>query len=256
MGPSMPQPLYERLLKHGAVLLFVFLAVGSVLDAISNARPMLSERVTYGGTVTVIVVMVIAHLALRRLHDPSILNRHTARVTGLGPTSFMAVLGLIVLLWIPRVAGRFVPQRITTPDPTTGRLVLGPHSVTHDAAAQRLTVVLDVHNVGDRQIVATISHAVWLGSRRQLLNPDRSKPQPWRAELLPQHFSPVIFMVDGRSAEEVWNGTYEMKLTVDADYQARPGLWCHYSFSGMFQPEFQRITLLDSRTTPPECIGD
>lgn len=251
----MPQPLHQRVIKGGGVVLLFFLAVGFILDAVSNARPLISERVTYVGTITVILLMVVARFVLRRFHIPWVIHGHTARLTRLGPTSLAVLFGLIVLLWLPRAAERFLHERVTAEDAPIGRLVMGPHSVTHDDTSKRLTVVLDVHNVGDRQIVATISHAVWLQSKRQPPPPDRIKPQPWRTELLPLHFSPIVFTVEGQSATAVWNGTQEMKLTVEADYHARPGLSCRYSFSGMFQPDFQRITLLDSKTTPLECLG-
>jgi hypothetical protein len=173
--------------------------------------------------------------------------------TATGKTRMLSLIGLGMFLFISiGIAYWFRPPR---DDNTMAVLRTGPNSVAYDATAVRLTVVQNLQNAGDRHTVASITNAVWLDGARHTLNPDRSKPQPWRTELIPKEYTPVIFILEGSAASESVSGEMKMEVSIEAKYEARPGLTCVFMFRGVFERELAQLAMVDTVTTPSECLG-
>jgi len=132
------------------------------------------------------------------------------------------------------------------------RFVTGPPSVTYDAQAMRLTAIINVHNDGDRQTIASIINAVWIDSKKGALS-DRNRPQPWQIELVPKQTSPVMFVIEGDTAAAVWGGIQLMEVPIDGGYDANAKLNCRFSFVGRFYPQLKQIGTVSSVTSPGEC---
>ena len=132
------------------------------------------------------------------------------------------------------------------------RLTTGPAAVHYDAAANRLTVTVDLQNSGERQTMASITSAVFIDSRKQPLN-DRSAPQPWRTELTAQQFRPVIFVLEGDAAAATWNGLELLEITIDASYDGTQALQCNFEFMGRFYPQIKQIGTVSTVTSPAQC---
>jgi hypothetical protein len=136
------------------------------------------------------------------------------------------------------------------------QLVAGPTSVSYDADTIRLTAVVKIRNSGDRPIVASMTHDVFVDSQKQALN-DRRQPQPWRTEVGSKQENPVTFILDGETAAAVWNGVRLMEVTIDAVYGdgqgAKPN--CHFSFMGRFYPQLKQIGTVSNGTSPRACRG-
>lgn len=83
-----------------AALLFA----GSFLDAINSANSLVSARVTYLGTFVLLVGTMCLHAVLRVCPLRWVTKGQLTRLTGLGVGQVAAVLGVVAVLWIPRVA--------------------------------------------------------------------------------------------------------------------------------------------------------
>lgn len=124
------RPWYQTLSLMIAAAATGFLLLGNVLDAVSNAFAFVPPLVTYVGTAVLIVIMVSAQLALARRSLPWRKHGKIIRVTGLRMGSVVVLLGMIALLWIPRLFDRrdssSVPAlRLGVINPQSPQLVIG-----------------------------------------------------------------------------------------------------------------------------------
>lgn len=136
------------------------------------------------------------------------------------------------------------------------QLVAGPTSVSYDADTIRLTAIVNIRNSGDRPIVASITHDVFVDSQKQAFN-DRRQPQSWRTEVGSRQENPVTFILEGETAAAVWNGVRLMEVTIDAAYDYGQGakLNCHFSFMGRFYPQLKQIGTVSTGTSSRACRG-
>lgn len=112
-------------------------------------------------------------------------------------------------------------------------------------------MTVNVQNSGDRETAASIINAVWINSKKGELNDPR--PQPWRTELAPKQISPVVFIIQGETAADVWSGVELMEVTIYVVYDANAKLNCSFSFVGRFYPLLKQIGTVSSVTSPTQC---
>lgn len=80
------------------------LLVGAFLDAVSNSVSIISARATYVLTAAIAIAVIVAHVWLRK--HPLIVssdNGKEERYQGLNLKAFAVILGIITILWIPRL---------------------------------------------------------------------------------------------------------------------------------------------------------
>jgi len=144
--------------------------------------------------------------------------------------------------------------RIFWPGNEIPQLATGPISVSYDPGASRLTAIVTVRNDGDRPIVASVTHDVFIDSQKQLSN-DRSEQQSMRTEIGAKQSIRVTFILEGDAAAAAWNGVRLMEVTVNAVYDADEKLHCRFTFMGRFYPELKQIGRVSSVTSPSACRG-
>ncbi len=111
----MKEPLYQRIFRWILYCLAGFLALGAFLDAISNAISVISPPITYFGSVAIVLLWIIAEQLLRKYPLRWIISeRQGIRIKSFGVKPRLALLGIIALLWIPRL----VDGIARTPDQT------------------------------------------------------------------------------------------------------------------------------------------
>jgi hypothetical protein len=94
----------------------VFVATGTFFDALSNTINWVSERVTFVGTVALLIGLIAVRLFLRRVGVTWLVGGELTTVRGLGRNGTLYVLALVVVLWIPRIVERLRPPvRTATP---------------------------------------------------------------------------------------------------------------------------------------------
>lgn len=100
----MPErPWYQQLAIALVAVAAGYLFLGAVLDSVTNATNLISRRLTYYGSAAVLVTAATAHLAMRRRPLRWIARGgREVRLSGLGRSSLLAVVGAILLLWTPR----------------------------------------------------------------------------------------------------------------------------------------------------------
>jgi hypothetical protein len=102
------------LLNLQRVLVFVgrataaILFVGGILDSFISARTLIRPGVTYVGTIALLLGTAILQFWVARFRVSWQTNGQSSRVTSLNATWFASVLGLIGLLWVPRVADYYL----------------------------------------------------------------------------------------------------------------------------------------------------
>lgn len=77
--------------------------MGVLLDSLSNAIDLISQYVTYLGTVFIIVVWCVAEYVLRKFNIRwRAKGGHEIRLQRLGASPRFALIGAMLLLWFPR----------------------------------------------------------------------------------------------------------------------------------------------------------
>jgi hypothetical protein len=97
------RPWYQTLSLALAAAATGFLLLGNILGAVGNAFAFVSPLVTYVGTAALLLILVGAHLLLLRRALPWRKHGRIIRVTGLRMGSLVVLIGMIALLWIPRL---------------------------------------------------------------------------------------------------------------------------------------------------------
>lgn len=97
-------PWYQNLLVIVYWVLLGIFAFGSWLDSISNAITLVTPPLTYIGTAMALTLLPIIHFHLkRRPLNWLAKNGQISPITGLGPKPIFMTLGMVVLLWVPRI---------------------------------------------------------------------------------------------------------------------------------------------------------
>jgi hypothetical protein len=95
-------PWYQRIAVPAGAVLGGLLLLGAVLDAVGNARALISPTVTYAGSALVIASAIALHLYLRSRPLLWVVKDLTVQISGLGSRPLGALGGAILLLWLPR----------------------------------------------------------------------------------------------------------------------------------------------------------
>lgn len=102
-------PIYQRAIQFAAYILFGLVAAGTLLDAFSNAFTLITPSATYIGTVTIIAGGSVAAVLIRRFSLRWISKGgKVIRLKRLGVQLKLALLGMIILLWVPRLTDKDV----------------------------------------------------------------------------------------------------------------------------------------------------
>ncbi len=98
------KPLHQKLIKWISFVLVGIAAAGSLLDAVSNAISLISPPFTYIGSAVLLVLWLLAESAAMFFGIPWLVRGgQRVRYKALGPQIRLGLIGLLVLLWIPRL---------------------------------------------------------------------------------------------------------------------------------------------------------
>lgn len=104
------RPWYQTLIKSSGWLLCGYLALGAVLDATGNAIALVTPRATYIGTASAAVAWIAIQLYLQRTPVRWVSSTGPdVRIRRLGWQPKFCLIGLLLLLWVPRFTG---PERL------------------------------------------------------------------------------------------------------------------------------------------------
>lgn len=108
MRVKLNNPIFRLIGIAGSGLLLI----GAFLDAVSNSISIITPRATYALTAAVVIAAVVAHVLLRK--RPLIVTADDGqeeRYQGLNLRFFAVLLGVIVILWIPRLVNVEPPAK-------------------------------------------------------------------------------------------------------------------------------------------------
>lgn len=108
----MKVPIYQRIIKGSLFVLLGVLALGNLLDAIGNAVSIITPIVTYVSTIILLLVWVVIELLTKFKRVPWLLKDQRINVTGIGVKIRLSLLGIVLLLWVPRVVDLYRPQQV------------------------------------------------------------------------------------------------------------------------------------------------
>jgi len=97
-------PWYQQIVVAAGKALAGLLFVGAVLDALSNAINLITLSVTYAGSIILVLLLVPLQIQLKRRPLPwTTSGGHQIRISKLGATPVLFIIGAILLLWFPRL---------------------------------------------------------------------------------------------------------------------------------------------------------
>lgn len=96
------RPLHQRVFMLAIAALVGLLALGALLDSVSNAITLISPTMTYAGTAALLVGVLIGQFVMHRFPVEWNVKGQPTRLRGLGPSIFAGVIGMVGLLWVPR----------------------------------------------------------------------------------------------------------------------------------------------------------
>lgn len=115
-------PIYQRAWRWLIFILIGIFAVGGFFDAIANALLLVTPRSTYFFSIAIIVIWVCLEMLLRRRGLLWLTkDRKAVRIRRLGNKVKGALIGVMVLLWLPRVADIFDLNLIKDETPESSR---------------------------------------------------------------------------------------------------------------------------------------
>jgi hypothetical protein len=97
------RPWYQSVLLGLLAVGGAFSALGTILDAVANAEVLVTPAVTYIGTALVFFAGLILELILRFHPLDWVAHGQRVRLKRLSIGAWLSLLGMIILLWIPRV---------------------------------------------------------------------------------------------------------------------------------------------------------
>ena len=113
----MKAPWYQRSLPWVDFILVGLLALGAILDALSNAAVWITPSVTYICTAVVFVAVLVVQWLLKTKGLPwKTDDDQISRIRSLGKKQLFAFVGILVLLWFPRACTQPLPSVETPPD--------------------------------------------------------------------------------------------------------------------------------------------
>lgn len=98
------KPLHQKLVKWIFFILVGVASAGTLLDAISNAVSLVSPSFTYIGSAILATLWLLTELAAILFGIPWVTGgSRKVRFKSLGPKLRLGLLGVLILLWIPRL---------------------------------------------------------------------------------------------------------------------------------------------------------
>jgi hypothetical protein len=96
-------PFHQRIIRSGIYVFAGVLLLGAFLDAISNAFALVSPRTTYRVSLIVLTCWVLLEFATKLIRPRWLIkNQQTVRVRRWNIQPRLMILGVVLLLWIPR----------------------------------------------------------------------------------------------------------------------------------------------------------
>lgn len=99
----MNPPIYQRIITWAFYLYAGGIALGGLLGAVNDAKAIITPQVTYTATAVTLALWVLVEVLIRRRLLRWSTSKGSAHFTGLGTKSRLAVVGAILLLWVPRI---------------------------------------------------------------------------------------------------------------------------------------------------------
>lgn len=154
----MNKPLHQRVIIGFAWVLGGLLAVGNVLSAISSAVSLIIPTVTYFGTILGLVLWLIIELLIKlRGIEWAAKDGQRARLHSLGAKPRLAIIGAILLLWLPRLVDRFVAPNIEVsffPNSSLfGHVVPTIHD---DGSSEPVSFQVELTNTGRSRVMGVV----------------------------------------------------------------------------------------------------
>lgn len=95
--------LHQSAIKWIGFVLFGIAFLGSFLDSISNAITLIIAPLTYIGTAVLLSAWILTELGLMLFGVPWKRGNRTVRVKSLNTKIRLSLIGILILLWIPRL---------------------------------------------------------------------------------------------------------------------------------------------------------
>jgi hypothetical protein len=109
------KPIHQRIAKWIFFILVGIASAGTLLDAVSNAVSLVSPSFTYISSAILLTLWVLTELAAILFGIPWVASdNQRVRLRSLGPKLRLGLLGILILLWIPRL-GDIPSQRNDIP---------------------------------------------------------------------------------------------------------------------------------------------
>jgi hypothetical protein len=146
------KPAHQRASNWGAWLLLGFLGAGAFLDTVSNSIALVTWPVTCWGTGLVVFLWLTVELVARYRRPGWMFGGQAAVIRALGPKPRLFVVGVVAVLWIPRVGA--VVGRAPMPDieatfsprsPVLGKVV---PRLAADGSSAPVTIEIGIKNAG------------------------------------------------------------------------------------------------------------
>jgi hypothetical protein len=112
-------PPYQTALKRAGVTFAAMVTVGSLLDTFSNALSIITPPITYIGSVFLAVLWGVTSWFLARKGLRWVVAGQMIVLRRLGPIHLASVLGVLFVLWLPRLVGGWMapePRGVLTVD--------------------------------------------------------------------------------------------------------------------------------------------
>jgi hypothetical protein len=104
----MPEPVYQKYWRRVVYLLAGFTALGEVLHSVAGANEIVTPAVTYLGSAVLATVLIVLNLVLPRFKPRWTQSEgRIVYLKSLGIQPVWIIVGAVILLWTPRIAGRF-----------------------------------------------------------------------------------------------------------------------------------------------------
>jgi hypothetical protein len=101
--PSVKPSWYQHVLTAVGFVIGGFLILGAFLGAVHYSQVLVSPRVTWAGTILILVIAIFTQFYLKRHPLRWVYRGESHNVTRLGKRQILGFLGACLLLWIPRM---------------------------------------------------------------------------------------------------------------------------------------------------------
>lgn len=97
-------PIHQRYITRGLYLYAGVIALSGLLGAINNARAIITPVVTYTATVVTVALWILSEILIAQGFVSLVMSKsQPTPIKRLGPQPRLAIVGAVLLLWVPRL---------------------------------------------------------------------------------------------------------------------------------------------------------